>query len=433
VQNVADIARALEPQRVARATGIVITSLALLGLAGAFGIEAFDFFRYGIGLTVPRILVASALVGAAVLTVLWTTLEPRRRAPLTVGASGLLVLAVDELAAVHERLDGTFGFLVNAGAAFLVAVTLLPPAPSRLVSMLSGAAAVAWLAGHVLRFSPAGRDSLAETLGGLVIVAAAVLFLLAVVVAVRDLLPRADERAAFGEGAVVALLAGRGQPLRLAVVVAFAIAALAAAGALVASGEIGSKLFNLNREETPAAYFSAALLFAAAGLAYLARSATSHPRACLTLAIVAAGLGFDEIMAMHEKFELKFDVWGQLALLPLAAVGFVAWAMLLRDLASERTAVVLFIASPLAWVVSQGVDWFFRPGRGKDEVGAAIVFEETLEMLGSTCMFFAFLLAIRAWYRRGRFDLGAVDALAEPAEVVFSSRPPPPQRPASFR
>jgi hypothetical protein len=408
VQTVADFARAADPRRVARAAAVTVVVLLVVGGAGALGIESFDFFRYDIGLTLPRVLVAAGLAGAAALAGL--RLEAAPRAVVLFAVAGMIVLAIDELGALHERTGwSSAGSLVSAGVAAGVAAALAAAGPRRRDLLLaSGGAAACWLVGHLLRLTPESGDTFAETLGGLFVLAGAFLFLVAALVAARsdrDVWGRSRDRTATE---IAAGLVERVEPLSAAVAIALAIVALGVLGSLVVSDDLDSRLFNLNREHTVPAYFSGALLLAAGLLAYLVRRTLEHPRACVIVAIILVGLGFDEIIELHEKFQLKFDVWGQAALLPLAVVGFVAWLLLLRDLWEERLFRALFVASPVVWIVSQGIDAVFRPSDTGAEAAAAIVPEEALEMVGSALMLFAWLVLIQAWQRQGRF--GRLDA-----------------------
>jgi hypothetical protein len=187
-------------------------------------------------------------------------------------------------------------------------------------------------------------------------------------------------------------------PRRTALVLALAIAALAALGAVAAwSPRPSLTRFDLDGERNVPAAFSALLLLACAVLVVrLPRSLVSRPVAvvfggCLALA------SLDEAIEIHEQLEQRFDIDWQLLYIPAFIAILVVGTLFLVALRRERPSFALVLASAGCWAVSQALEAL----QWEDDGPAAgytwmMVTEEILEMVGSALLVVALLLVLRA-------------------------------------
>jgi hypothetical protein len=154
------------------------------------------------------------------------------------------------------------------------------------------------------------------------------------------------------------------------------------------------RAFDLNKEQTYPATFSALLLFGAGGLALLnglvRTTDRSEQRGWFLLALIFTFLGIDESTALHEILQDRVHLWGQAVLMPVVLVGVVTWWITLKRLRPQVTAARLFFLGGASWVLSQAIDFALN-----EPWGWTVVPEELLEMAGSALFGLALLVALR--------------------------------------
>jgi hypothetical protein len=154
------------------------------------------------------------------------------------------------------------------------------------------------------------------------------------------------------------------------------------------------RAFDLNKEQTYPATFSALLLLAVGGLALLnglvRTTDRSEQRWWIILALVFTFLGIDESTALHEILQDRVHLWGQAVLMPVMLIGIAGWWIALQRLRPHREAARLFVLGAVAWVLSQAIDFALN-----EPWGWTIVPEELFEMLGSALFGLALLVALR--------------------------------------
>jgi hypothetical protein len=187
-------------------------------------------------------------------------------------------------------------------------------------------------------------------------------------------------------------------PRRVAAALFAVIAVLCGLGALERLGADGFSLFDFDGEGKPLAIWSALVLFAAGGLALLtAWVERDDRRAWAALGAFFVFMGLDEGLTVHELMSDHLHTSWIYLYLPVAAVGGVAWLLVVRriwPLARERT---LLIAGAAAWFFAQVLEVLEWDGpRQVDGYGALSGIEETLEVSGSALFVLAMLGALRA-------------------------------------
>ena len=194
---------------------------------------------------------------------------------------------------------------------------------------------------------------------------------------------------------------------RLAVAGLVAIAVVATLGTAYAEAKEGGRLesglirslpLGLNNEWTLAAFFSGALLAAAALVAYLtAATSRSRPEAWLLrgLALLFTFMAADEIFAIHERLESLTGVGWITLYSPLIAVGGVGWLLALRSMRPLPGAAAAFVAGGLAWAVSQALERMQYDDDGVLVRRWSILPEEVLEMTGSLLFGLALLALLQ--------------------------------------
>jgi hypothetical protein len=185
-------------------------------------------------------------------------------------------------------------------------------------------------------------------------------------------------------------------PRVLAAALAACIAVLGVAGAVVGA-EPTESWFSLENEFTAPAYFSAALLLAAAACGWFAgRQPDDRTRlAWLCLGVLWLAMGVDEVAGVHERLERHLGVDWQLLYMPVAAAGGVAWLVAVRG--SDRAVRLLLAGGAAAWVAAQTLE-FLQWDSSDHRVAAfepMMIAEETLEMIGSALFLLAAYSAAR--------------------------------------
>lgn len=189
--------------------------------------------------------------------------------------------------------------------------------------------------------------------------------------------------------------------LTIAVVLGACILTLGALGALhgylwPANGTLRS--FDLNRELVIPAFFSGALLLAAAGLclaAFRHRLAIGpHRFAFALLGAFLAFMALDEILSLHESIEASTGVDWQTLYAPIVLVGGIGWLWSLRSLRQFRRAYTCLLSGAFAWLAAQVLEQLQYEGDVLVHP-ALVIFEEVLEMTGTTLFILAILIALR--------------------------------------
>lgn len=186
----------------------------------------------------------------------------------------------------------------------------------------------------------------------------------------------------------VARLACHGRANATAIWLGIAIAGLAVVGTIAVAADLDSRLLRVNREQSPASFYSGGLIMAAAALA--AVLAWDRPERRLEWALVAIGLfalGVDETAELHERVEVRTDLPAPVVISPLAAmIGYGLWRNL-PWLGTRWPALQLIAGGIAIWCISQALDPFHNQYKS--------VVEETLEMTGSALVVVALMICVR--------------------------------------
>lgn len=196
----------------------------------------------------------------------------------------------------------------------------------------------------------------------------------------------------------VVVLASRVPDVAVAVVSGVAIGVFAVMGILqrVAFPEWGAA--NLDSEMSVATWFSATLLWAAA-FWWLLVAVTVRPRslAIWTWWLVLAWLALDEGSAIHERLERWSGIDWQLLYLPVMGIAAFAWWGVVRRYRSQARIAAVLMAGAAAWIVVLILEfvqnWGGSPAQAAIYVPTMIT-EEALEMIGSTVLLIAGILAL---------------------------------------
>jgi len=188
-------------------------------------------------------------------------------------------------------------------------------------------------------------------------------------------------------------------PQRLLVALLIAIAVFSLAGINVVLTDSPSSHWNLDSDWTDGyglAYptlFSAALLWGAGTCALIAgrRRIFGRRGSWYLLGLLLVGMGFDELLATHERLESATGVDWQTLYAPIAIACGVAWLFITLSMRRVKPARALMILGAAAWLVAQILEATQWDGdREVSSYAIQMVIEETLEMTGSTL----FLVAI---------------------------------------
>jgi len=196
----------------------------------------------------------------------------------------------------------------------------------------------------------------------------------------------------------VVVLASRVPDVAVAVVSGVAIGVFVVMGILqrVAFPEWGAA--NLDSEMSVATWFSATLLWTAA-FWWLLVAVTVRPRslAIWTWWLVLAWLALDEGSAIHERLERWSGIDWQLLYLPVMGIAAFAWWGVVRRYRSQARIAAVLMAGAAAWIVVLILElvqnWGGSPAQAAIYVPTMIT-EEALEMIGSTLLLIAGILAL---------------------------------------
>ena len=184
-----------------------------------------------------------------------------------------------------------------------------------------------------------------------------------------------------------------------------AVAATVGIGVFVVLGIVQRVAFrdwglaNLDSEVSLATRFSAALLWAGA-FWWLLVAITDRPRSP-TLWLwwpILTWLALDEGIAVHERLERWSGIDWQVLYIPIMAVAAVAWLGLMRRYRSESRIVALLVAGAAAWVVALTAELIQNWGGAPVQAviyNPTMIAEEALEMIGSTVLLLAAILALQ--------------------------------------
>ncbi len=197
----------------------------------------------------------------------------------------------------------------------------------------------------------------------------------------------------------VAVLASRVPDVAVAAVSGVAIGVFVVMGILqrTAFPEWGAA--NLDSEMSIATWFSATLLWAAA-FWWLLVAATLRPQSPAVWAWwpVLAWLALDEGSAIHERLERWSGIDWQLLYVPVMGIAAFAWWGVVRRYRSQTRIAVLLMTGVTVWVVVLILElvqnWGGSPVQAAIYVPTMII-EEALEMIGSTVLLIAAILALR--------------------------------------
>ncbi len=197
----------------------------------------------------------------------------------------------------------------------------------------------------------------------------------------------------------VVVLASRVPAVVVAVVLGVGIGVFVVLGILQRTAFPEWGVANLDSETSIASRFSSALLWVAA-FWWLLVAITVRPR---SLAIwiwwpVLAWLALDEGSAVHERLERSFGIDWQLLYVPVMAVAAVAWWGVVRRYRSQTRIAALLMAGVAVWIVALALE--LVQNWGGSPVQAAIyiptmIAEESFEMIGSTVLLLAAILALQ--------------------------------------
>lgn len=196
----------------------------------------------------------------------------------------------------------------------------------------------------------------------------------------------------------VVVLASRVPGVVVAVVSGLAIGVFVVMGILQRVAFPEWDAANLDSEMSVATWFSATLLWAAA-FWWLLVAVTVRPRslAIWTWWLVLAWLALDEGSAIHERLERWSGIDWQLLYLPVMGIAAVAWWGVVRRYRSQARIAALLMAGAAAWIVVLILElvqnWGGSPAQAAIYVPTMIT-EEALEMIGSTVLLIAGILAL---------------------------------------
>ena len=403
----------LDARVVAAVLGAAVAALGLLSVSNSVG-APLSAFAFSIELTAPRAFACLLLLATALLAWCLATAAASPQRMWSRAAIVLALLAVNESADADERVFGSSPWAfdaLHAVAAVLVAGAALwlakrVPAGRARVLLVSGV--TGWLASQlVLLLESAGTDPV-RTLVGVVELSALALVGTALLLTLQQVVPTRIagelERSTSSRMRRAALLQLI-PPGRLAFWLMQVVAIFGVAGGIVAVGKLDVRAFDLNREQSLPALFSALLLLgaAAAALAVAQVHARRGANAWRVLAGVFAVLGVDEFAALHEDFQWATGVLGQAFLAPILLAGAIAGLLVLRRVWALTSVRFLLLGGALAWVTSQALDALHHRlsahAATSDDFAYMIVPEELLEMSGSVLFGVALLIVLRAAIR----------------------------------
>ena len=412
------LARRTEPRHVLMALAALVASLAALDFIHDHALDSLIAFRLDNSdperrVSLSALVVCILLLGASALAFAASRFHPGGAGWWRVAGWTLVFVGVEQMVGLHHWIErhGDLSWnavylpvLVFATVAWVEAGRLM--SDDRLAQLTFGAGVAAWLVAGLL---DAARASDVEALaaGEVLEMAAAGLMMLGLLQHVRErsLAERPADPDARRSTIVLARGAvGRLEPGTLAIWVVVLVAVLGVLGSVEYPGG-GSprapypgggdlRAFDLNKEQTYPATFSALLLLAAGGFALLnglvRTTGRSERRWWIVLALVFTFLGIDESMALHEILQDRVHLWGQAVLAPVALIGSAAWWVTLRRLRPQPIAARLFALGGASWALSQAIDYALN-----EHWGWTIVPEELLEMSGSALFALALLVALR--------------------------------------
>ena len=188
-------------------------------------------------------------------------------------------------------------------------------------------------------------------------------------------------------------------------------------GRLLPASPVAARVFSflaLQHEMNLAAWWSGAQLFMGALFMYERASVgdTRERGAWAVLAVVSAGLSFDEIGSIHER--LGHRSWRPLLLVAVPLVVALAWALLrLVRMPGRRLAVLLIVLAYGLFAVVAGLEYLESVVHRIAPRGLGLELEESLELVGFLLLLFA------AIGRRPAGASGLRAVIPDPARLAY--------------
>lgn len=401
------VARRFRPRHVGIVLAGVMAVFLVFDLGDRHGFSSLRFFdlndsdvAHRIGLA--PVAIGGLFLGAAALALDHSTTNTRDpRAGRWFRASALLfaIFSIDEILGIHvwaneQGVRWSVSYLPFVAIATLTWFEMAIRFESRKTQRRCLVAVAAFLGASLFDAARAG-DPHSYAAGELLEMGAGSLFVVSLTMRAHQY--RVAEIAELGREGDLSALASfvhRLDPLRLAVGAAAVVVFLGVMGS-VSHGWHYMRVFDVNKEQNYASMFSGLVLWAAALMAIcngVFRAANWRGRRTwVALGFVFLYLGLDEMTALHEEFQHVTGIWGQTFLLPVVAIGVVAWYGALMDMRTNQLAVVVWIAGASFWAVSQAIDLKLN-----GPMPWTTIPEELGEMTGSLLFAFSLLLALRA-------------------------------------
>lgn len=158
-------------------------------------------------------------------------------------------------------------------------------------------------------------------------------------------------------------------------------------------------LANLDSEVSLATRFSSGLLWIAA-FWWLLVALTVRPRsvALWIWCLILAWLALDEGSAVHEQLERWSGIDWQVLYLPVMGLAAAVWLGLVRRYRNDRGVVALLLAGAAVWLVALTLELVQNWGGAPVQAvvyNPTMIAEEALEMIGSTVLLLAAILALQ--------------------------------------
>ena len=399
------LARRFQPRHVLIACGAVIALFLMLDFGDSRGFSSLRFFDLNDSDVAHRITFSAMAIGALLLLAAGIAVSAAAASRgsragfwFKAGAVMFALFGVEEILGVHSwanqhGVSWNVSYLPFLAVATLVWVELARHLESRQAQRLCLLGVGTFLAACLFDAARAGEGH-AYAIGEGLELAGASLFLVSLMVHAHEYHPVHEvEPGRRGNLALLAEVVHRLDPVKLAIGAAVAVFILGVMGSVSHSVDY-IRVFDVNKEQNYASVFSGLALWAAALMAVfngLARQESPHARRWwLALAGVFLYLGLDEMTALHEELQHVTGIWGQSFLMPVVIVGVAAWYMTIKEVRTNRLALLLWVAGAASWVISQGIDLKLN-----EPLPWTMIPEELGEMTGSLLFAFSLLVAVR--------------------------------------
>jgi hypothetical protein len=197
---------------------------------------------------------------------------------------------------------------------------------------------------------------------------------------------------------------------------------VAVGGATGAPKSFLLRQIDLDHELNVPSFWSAGLLALASVAAFARAWSRSHQRAAWTaLAAIFAFMSVDEVVQLHERLQRVMSADWQVAYLPIALAGGVAWAAVVRR-SRNPTVRAGLVAGAALWLVAQFLEWLWQSGYWFSTWES--VPEEIFETLGNVAFMAAALASLHRPVGMGRRPptLGTAETVTERALPAVRGR-----------